>query len=207
MSPALKFNEDVDVGVDVASPGRTDRNPFADGCTTVTFNNRPVAPAGTGCCVPLDVDMNPATCNFCDTADTNGPGNPRSVRVSRIRIGSIVITHDGVLDAALTAISPPPPKVTARAAPIAAHRDLHRPRRSIVAAAISPSPGVGRSQVCDPEDVTVAPWGPSVHPAGVTPDIVIDQVTDEATPDDVEQLVRAPSLCPMCSATVTASTS
>ena len=35
--------------------------------TTVTFNNTPVAPAGTAA---------PVTCNFCDTADLNGPGKP-----------------------------------------------------------------------------------------------------------------------------------
>ena len=66
MSPAVKFNDDV-VGAPVASPGRTDKNPAADGPTTVTFNNTPVAPAGTA---------DPVTCNFCDTADLNGPGKP-----------------------------------------------------------------------------------------------------------------------------------
>ena len=99
MSPALKFNDDVD-GAPVASPGRTDKNPSAVGPTTVTFSNTPVAPAGTA---------PPVTCNFCDTADTNGPGKPTSVRVSKIRTGSIVTTDDGGLDAALTATIPPPP--------------------------------------------------------------------------------------------------
>jgi hypothetical protein len=88
--PAVKFKDDVD-GAPVASPGRTDTNPFAVGDTTVTFNNTPVEPAGTA---------PPVTCNFCDTADTNGPGNPTSVRVSKMRTGSIVTTDDGALDAA-----------------------------------------------------------------------------------------------------------
>ena len=80
--------------IDSDPPGRTDKNPAADGPTTVTFNSTPVAPAGTAA---------PVTCNFCDTADTNGPGKLVSVRVSNTRTGSIVITDDGALDAALTA--------------------------------------------------------------------------------------------------------
>ena len=117
MSPAVKFSDDVD-GAPVASPGRTDRNPAADGATTVTFNSTPVAPVGTAV---------PVTWSFCDTADTNGPGRPTSVRVSRMRTGSMVTTDDGALDAALATKMPPPPSVTATAAPIAAHRDLHSP--------------------------------------------------------------------------------
>ena len=117
MSPAVKFSEDVD-GAPLASPGRTDRNPAADGATTVTLSNTPVAPAGTAA---------PVTCSFCDTADTNGPGRPTSVRVSRIRTGSMVTTDDGALDAAFATKIPPPPSVTATAAPIAAQRDLHNP--------------------------------------------------------------------------------
>ena len=49
-------------------------------------------------------------------------------RVSKIRTGSIVTTDDGTLDAAFTKTIPPPPSVTATAAPIAAHRDLHSRR-------------------------------------------------------------------------------
>ena len=121
MSPDSKFSDDVDAAP-VASPGRTDKNPAAVGATTVTFNNTPVAPAGTAV---------PVTCNFCEIADTNGPGRPMLTgsRVSKMRIGSIVITDDGALDAALTATIPPPPRVTATAAPTAAQRDLHKPRR------------------------------------------------------------------------------
>ncbi len=86
--PAVKFNDDV-VGAPVASPGRIDKNPSAVGLTTVAFNNTPVAPAGT---------VAPVTCSFCDTPDTNGPGKPTPVRVSRMRTGSIVTTDDGTLD-------------------------------------------------------------------------------------------------------------
>ncbi|HYN34861.1 MAG TPA: hypothetical protein VES40_19710 [Ilumatobacteraceae bacterium] len=142
-SPALKFNDDVDA-TPVASPGRTDKNPFADGDTTVTFNNTPVAPTGTGVCVPVEVGTAPVTCNFCDTADTNGPGNPTSERVSRTRTGSTVITDDAGPDAALTATIPPPPNVTATAAPTAAQRDLHKPRRSPAAATMIPPQDVMR---------------------------------------------------------------
>jgi hypothetical protein len=92
MSPASKFNDDVD-GAPVASPGRTDKNPFAEGFTTVTFNNTPVEPAGTAV---------PVTCNFWELAETNGPGSPMFTgsRVSKIRTGSIVTTDDAGLDAA-----------------------------------------------------------------------------------------------------------
>src|SRR5918993_2590073 len=111
---AAKFSEEV-LGAPVASPGRTDRNPAADGDTTVTFNSTPVAPAGT---------VEPTTCNFCDTADTNGPGSPRFTgsRVSRMRTGSMETTDDGALEAAPTTNTPLPPNVTAIAAPTAAHR-------------------------------------------------------------------------------------
>jgi hypothetical protein len=119
MSPALKFNDDVD-GTPVASPGRTERNPAADGATTVTFNNTPVAPAGTNA---------PVTCNLRDTPDSNGPDNPNPVRVSRMRSGVTVTSDDAGPDVAFTATNPPPPNVTATAAPIAAHRDRHNPRR------------------------------------------------------------------------------
>src|SRR5215204_7667081 len=86
---AAKFSDDV-LGAPVASPGRTDKNPGADGVTTVTLSNTPVAPTGTAA---------PTTGSFCDTADTNGPGRPRLTgsRVSRIRTGSIVMTDDGAL--------------------------------------------------------------------------------------------------------------
>ena len=90
------------------------------GDATVTFSNTPVAPVGIA---------EPVTCSFCDSGDTNGPGKPTSTLVSRTRTGSIVATTDGALDAAFTATKPPPPNVTATAAPIAAHRDRHRPRR------------------------------------------------------------------------------
>jgi hypothetical protein len=120
----LKFNDDVN-GVPVASPGRTDKNPSAEGLTTVTFSSTPVAPGGTGVCVPVVVGTEPVTCNFCGTAETNGPCNPTSVRVSKMRTGSIVTTDDGALDAAFAKNKPPPPNVTAMAAPIAAHRDRH----------------------------------------------------------------------------------
>jgi len=122
MSPAVKFNDDVD-GAPVASPGRTDKNPAAVGATTVTFNNTPVAPAGTTA---------PVICNLRDTPDTNGPDKPTPVRVSRIRSGVTVTTDDAGLDAAFATNNPPPPNVTATAAPIAAHRDLHNPRRDPV---------------------------------------------------------------------------
>ena len=137
MSPALKFNDDVD-GAPVASPGRTDKKPSAVGATTVTFNNTPVAPAGTAA---------PVTCNFCDTADTNGPAKPTSVRVSKMRTGSIVTTDDGTDDAACTANIPPPPNVTATAAPIAAHLERHNERResfTTVAAPITSPSSPGR---------------------------------------------------------------
>jgi hypothetical protein len=54
MSPAVTFNYDV-YGIPVASPGRTDRNPFPVGFTTVTFNNTPVARA---------VTLAPVTCSM-----------------------------------------------------------------------------------------------------------------------------------------------
>src|SRR5918993_1803116 len=108
MSPAVKFNDDVD-GAPVASPGRTDKKPAAVGPTTVTFNNTPVAPTGTAAV--------PATGNFCDTADTNGPGNPTLVRVSRMRTGSIVTTDDDGPATASAMNTPPPPIETAMAAP------------------------------------------------------------------------------------------
>jgi len=131
MSPAAKFNDDVD-GIPVASPGRTDKNPAADGATTVTFNNTPVAPAGTTALV---------ICSLRDTPDTNGPDKPTPVRVSRTRSGVTVTTDDAGPDAAFTATRPPPPNVTATAAPIAAHRDRHNPRREslpVVRAATAP---------------------------------------------------------------------
>jgi hypothetical protein len=91
----LKFNDDVD-GEPVASPDRTDKNPSAEGATTVTFNNTPVAPTGTGVCVPVVVGTGPVTCNFCDTADVNGPAKPTfdGSRVSRMRTASIITTDD-----------------------------------------------------------------------------------------------------------------
>jgi hypothetical protein len=132
MSPAVKFNDDV-AGTPVASPGRTDKNPSADGDTTVTFNNTPVAPAGTGVCVPVVVDTGPVTCNFCDTADTKGPGNPMFAgsRVSKMRTGSIVTTDDGTLDAAFAANKPPAPNVTATAALLSSADDLLRPKSHV----------------------------------------------------------------------------
>jgi hypothetical protein len=54
VEPAAKFNEDVD-GAPVASPGRIEMNPAAEGDTAVTFNNTPVAPAGTTVVVPPEV--------------------------------------------------------------------------------------------------------------------------------------------------------
>ena len=115
-SPALKFNDDVD-GAPLASPGRIDKKPSAVGPTTVAFNNTPVAPAGTAA---------PVTCNFCDTGDTNGPGKPTSVRVSKMRTGSIITTDDAGPDAAFATNNPPPPIETATAAPIAAHLALRK---------------------------------------------------------------------------------
>ena len=99
-------------------------NPFALGPTAVTFSNTPVAPAGTTTAVPDVVATEPVTVNFCETGDTNGPGKPTFTgsHVSRIRSGSIVITDDGTLDAALAMNMPPPPSDTAIAAPIAAQR-------------------------------------------------------------------------------------
>ena len=66
LSPVLKFSDDVD-GASVASPGGTDKNLSAEGRTMVTFNNAPVPPGGAS---------RPVICNFCETADANGSGNP-----------------------------------------------------------------------------------------------------------------------------------
>src|SRR6478736_3306376 len=119
-----KFKLDV-WGAPVASPGRIEMNPSAVAPTAVTFNNTPVAPTGTAVVVPLVVATEPATFNFCDTGDTNGPGKPTFTgsRVSNTRTGSIVTTEDGALGPAAPAMNtPPPPSVTATAAPMAAHR-------------------------------------------------------------------------------------
>lgn len=69
----------------MASPGRIARKPFADGATTVTLSRTPVEPAGTTA---------PVTWSFCDAAETNGPGRPMSVRVSKMRVGEIVTIDD-----------------------------------------------------------------------------------------------------------------
>jgi len=86
MPPAVKFNDEV-VAAPAASPGRIEMKPAAVGPTGVTFNDTPVAPAGTTVLLPVAVGMGPVTCNFCDAADTNGPGKPMSLplRVSRMR--------------------------------------------------------------------------------------------------------------------------
>ena len=101
-------------------------NPFAVGPTAVTFNNTPVAPAGTGVAVPPVVAIGPVTLNFCDTGDTNGHAPQPTFtgsRVSRMRTGSIVTTDDGALGPAAPARkAPPPPSDNAIAAPIAAQR-------------------------------------------------------------------------------------
>jgi hypothetical protein len=111
MSPATKFIDDVE-GVPVASPGRTDKNPLAVGATTVTFSNAPVRSEFV-------------TRSLRGTPDWNWPVSPMLLRVSRMRIGSIVTTDDGGPSAALTVMSPPAPSVTATAAPIAAHLERH----------------------------------------------------------------------------------
>lgn len=119
-----KFSDDV-LGAPVASPGRMEMNPSALGETAVTFNSTPVAPAGTTIAVPAVVAIEPVIFSFCDTDETNGPGNPTFTgsRVSNTRTGSMVTTDDGALVvAALATNTPPPPIVTATAAPIAAQR-------------------------------------------------------------------------------------
>jgi hypothetical protein len=50
-------------------------------------------------------------------------------RVSTSRHGTTGTYDDAVPDDAFAMKIPPPPNVTATAAPIAAHRDLHKPRR------------------------------------------------------------------------------
>src|SRR4051812_12771580 len=92
VSFTLKLRFDV-LGAPVASPGRIEMKPSAVDPTDVTFNNTPVAPAGTTVAVvPAVVATEPVTFNFCDTGDTNGPGKPTFTgsRVSRTRTGSIV---------------------------------------------------------------------------------------------------------------------
>ncbi len=118
-------------GAPVASPGRIDKNPFVAGRTTVTLNTADVAVDGTTSASTATagaggwVGTVPVTCNFCATPDTNGPANPTSVRVSKIRVGVTDTNDDGSDDTASTATIDPAPNVTATAAPTAAHRDRH----------------------------------------------------------------------------------
>ena len=95
VTPAVTFNDDV-VGAPVASPGRTEMNPFAVAPTAVTFSNTPVAPMGTTTLVPVAVVTEPVTCSFCATGDTNGPARPRFTgsRVSRMRSGETLTIVD-----------------------------------------------------------------------------------------------------------------
>ena len=135
--PAAQLMFDV-AGVPDASPGRIDKKPFVEGLTTVTLNTADVAVDGTtstftGAAPPGGwVGTIPVTCNFWATPDTNGPAKPTSVRVSRMRVGSIDTNDDGSDDAAFTATIPPAPNVTATAAPTAAQRDRHAAPRVLV---------------------------------------------------------------------------
>ena len=101
MSPGATFRFDVD-GAPVASPGRTEINPAPVGNTAVTFNNTPVAPAGTttrliSCwSASIHVPMVPVTINFWDVPASNLPVTPMLYRVSRTRVGSTVTTVDSV---------------------------------------------------------------------------------------------------------------
>ena len=101
MSPGNTFRFDVD-GAPVASPGRTEINPAPVGDTAVTFNNTPVAPAGTTTRLidcwfaSIHVVMVPVTRNFLDVPATNLPVKPMLERVSRTRVGSTVTTVDSV---------------------------------------------------------------------------------------------------------------
>ena len=118
-----KFKFDVN-GAPIASPGRIDMNPSAVAPTAVTFNNTPVAPAGTAVVAPLVVATEPVSSQLLRHRRHEGSRqtNIHRITCSNTRTGSIVTTDDGALGAALARNTPPPPSDTAIAAPIAAHR-------------------------------------------------------------------------------------
>ena len=180
-------------------------NPAACGNTAVTFNTTAVAPPGTTTAYPDAVGTVPVTCTLRPVGDTNGPDNPTPVRVSSTRTGVIDTNDDGALDAAFTAIMPPPPIVIVTAAPIAAHRDLHKPRRS---AMVPPRMCDGHPQSAARRIIVnlrtrrvhthlrlrqsaTSPLRTD-HPGGVTPSGQAAGVDDDnPSPEELEQLARS----------------
>ncbi len=131
-SLGAKLRLEVVVGP-VSVPGRTATKPPPVGRNTVTLATMPVAPSGTGLPVPgwspgRTIGMVPVTSRVRAVPLTSGPVSPMLMRVSSTRTG-LIGTNDEGAPAALVTKIPAPPSVTATAAPTAAHRDLHNPRR------------------------------------------------------------------------------
>lgn len=83
-----------------------------------------MAPGGTTVLAPPGVGTDPVTWRLWGVGEVNGPSRPMPTpaRVSRMRSGVMATKRDAGDPDALTMVSPPAPRVTATAAPMAAQR-------------------------------------------------------------------------------------
>ena len=166
LRPAVQLA--LDASCRLVSEGHTVRHESSVGLVKGPFQTTPVAPLGI-----VQFPWLPQTLIVCVAPAPSGVARPPidvAARVSMMRHGVMVVIDDGVDVAAPEMAMPPAPRVTATAAPTAAHRDRKNDNDNdpdIVELPCSCAPFSARGSVAvrrksADDDHGRQSWGPSI---------------------------------------------